>query len=371
VIVSTGPLPESNSQALLAFSLEDAPRVRLPMLAAAMRSYSHGGPNWLRNSAKFFLRTLRHPRLSRAWIDRLHSPGTETLWRLRPRLAQKLQRPYLCFDTPAALKLEYLDFHYRTLPLVLAPEALVALHATGLPLLELRSEGQGRSLGIQLWYRDQYEMEGEMSLVLSDLGTGLPLAILSFTLIQQGGRAGLLVGGLQSSPDPRTRSLIHDVSRELFGMRPKALALWVLQGLARSWGLEFVRAVSDARHVYRKSRKRGMIHCSYDEFWAESDGSLGSDRLWDLPLLPVQRSRAELKPSRRRQHELRYAMLSSLGERLVEALGRLRPGFGTLRLADTSVPRFTYKGPAQGGAAVGNAAVPPSSPALAVTDHSF
>lgn len=365
------------------FLLEHRPtQSRISLFEASARSYTHGGRRWLRNSTKFFLRSLRHPVLTREWLDTLFRPSLEPLWRQRPRMAQKLQRPYLACDLASEQKLAYLKFHYTALTRLLSGEALCSVYKDQLPVLNLRNESTRREIALRLCYRDQFEMEGDMTLCICDLSTGLTLATLSFSLCLHEGKRTLFIGGVQATQDVRIRENIHDVAKELYGLRPKALALWCLQRFASVWRLEQIVGVSDSLHVYRHSRKRALILSSYDEFWTESDGARQADGLWTLPLVPEQRPRAEIKASRRKQYERRYALLEGLGEALSGALELLAPSALEQRNHQARPPIFVYQSsPAAsevaadgqkhkaGAAAVGN---PAAASSLAFgNDHSF
>jgi uncharacterized protein VirK/YbjX len=109
----------------------------------------------------------------------------------------------------------------------------------------------------------------------------------------------------------------------MHGLRPKALALWCLQQLAACWQVGRIEAVGDAQHVYRHWSKRLEFAASYDEFWSESDGRRLPGGGWELPLQLKQRTRAELKPSRRKAHERRYAMLDALQPKLIMSVAAL------------------------------------------------
>lgn len=292
----------------------------LSLWSASARVHNPAKGGRLRQRAKFFLRSLAQPRLTQAWLARLTQPDLAPLWAAHPRLASKLQRPYVHCEWRPLERIAALLGHYDTLPRVFSPDALAAIYGDGLRLMRLVHPGSGRQLDVQLAYRDQFEKEGELTLSLDDVATGLTLAGITFCLPRNGDLRLAIVGGLQASPDPRTRGLIHDVAKEMHGFRPKALVLWLLQELGAVWGLTQIQAVGDAHHIYRHWRKRREFAASYDEFWTESDGHQLAGGGWELPLRLKQRTREELKPNRRKQHERRYAMLSALRPALHTAL---------------------------------------------------
>lgn len=293
--------------------------------AAAMRIESPAAAatgRW-RHGLKFLLRSWFRPNLTRTWLARLVQPDVAPLWVLRPRLASKLQRPYISSEWNEPVRLAALLGHYDALTRIFSPATLAAIYSSGVDVLDLVHSPSGRRLKLRLSYLDQFEKEGELTLAVVDHATGLTIAGLTFCLARNDGRRIAVIGGLQAHPDPRTRGLIHDVAKETYGLRPKALALWSLQQLAQPWQIEQIQAVCDQQHIYRHWRKQREIAASYDEFWSESDGRRLPGGGWELPLQMRQRTRAEVKPTRRRLYEQRYALLHALSPPLIAAAGSL------------------------------------------------
>jgi uncharacterized protein len=295
--------------------------------SASARAHAQGINGRFRRRSRFFLRALGQPWLTRAWLARLVQSDIAPLWAARPRLAQKLQRPYVCCAWDSPMRLAALLKHYDFLGEIFAPEARVAIYEDGVDLVRITLAGSGEQWDIRLFYHDRYEREGEMTLAIREVATGVTLAGLTFCLAQNGDERVAIIGGVQASNDPRTRGLIHVATKGLFGMRPKALLLWCLQQLAQPWSLTQIQAVGDSQHVWRHWMKRREISASYDEFWRESDGrTLPGGGSWELPLKYNSRTRGELKPSRRKTYECRYAMLGALGPRLLARFAALAPG---------------------------------------------
>lgn len=308
-----------------AFHRAALPPKTVSLRSAAALTHPARTSGWLRQRVKFLVRAWSQPRLTRAWLARLVQPDLAPLWAAHPRLATKLQRPYLCCEWGVAERLSALLGHYDALQNLVGADARLAIYRDGLSLLELQNPVSGRRLAVRLIYHDQFEKEGELTLAVDDLATGLTLAGLTFSLLRHDSQRVLAIGGLQAAPDPRTRGLIHDVAKELHGLRPKAFALWCVQQLATAWRVGQIQAVGDKQHIYRHRHKRREFAASYDEFWLESDGRRLPVGSWELPLYLRPRSREELKPSRRKAHERRYAMLDTLQPQLLAAVARLAP----------------------------------------------
>jgi uncharacterized protein len=281
-------------------------------------------PGWRRKRAKFLVRGLWQSQATHQWVSRLMRSDARPLWQARPRLVSKLQRPYVHYQWDLATRLDAITTHYDILRDLLSAPAREQIYRGGITLVRLGSPA-GRTVDLRLVYRDQFEKEGEISLTVEDTETTLMLAGLTFCLTGTADQRVAWVGGLQASGDPRTRGLIHDVVKEMHGLRPKALALWALRQLTDPWQMDQIRATADRSHIYRHWGKRRDFEARYDEFWAESSGSRHADGDWELPLAVAPRPREEIKPSRRKAHERRYAMLAELRAELLAAVSTLSP----------------------------------------------
>src|SRR5260221_8751038 len=162
-----------------------------------------------------------------------------------------------------------------------------------------------------------------MAISIHDTDTGNMLAALSFCVWQyETQRKQAFVGGLQSFKSPKQKERIISITRDLHGLRPKALLFFVLQQLVVAWGLDSIRAVSDSRHVYRHYRKRKQVAMSYDEFWLECGGQLGPDGFFTLPAASTARDMTDMKPSKRQMYRRRYLLLQQFASQISNTLAR-------------------------------------------------
>ncbi len=300
---------------------------RLSFWSASARAHAHKISGRFRPRARFLVRAMSQPVLTRAWLARLVQPDVAPLWAARPRLAQKLQRPYVCCAWNSPMRLAALLKHYEFLCEVFDPEVRKAIYEEGIDLVQMTHAETKDKWAIRLYYHDRFEREGEITLSIRDVESGIMLAGMTFCLAQNGDDRIAIIGGMQAGSDPRTRDLIADATKGLFGMRPKALLVWCLQQLAQLWRLTQIQAVGDAQHVWRHWMKQVEIAACYDDFWRESDGrTLPGGGSWELPLKFTSRPRGELKPSRRKTYECRYAMLDALGPLLTARVAALAPG---------------------------------------------
>jgi uncharacterized protein VirK/YbjX len=288
------------------------------------------------------VRAALQPAATRAWLDRLSQTPERSIWRVRPRLASKLQRPYVHCDWTAAVRLAALETHYEALTSLVAGGSLERIYRGGLTLVRIEAAGSGRVVELRLAYTDQFEKEGELTLAVVEAASALELATLTFCIAGAGSERSIWIGGLQANPAAQTRVLINEVAKEMHGLRPKALALWALRQLARTWEIARIQAVADEHHIYRHRHKRRSFSASYDQFWSES-GGVRQAQGWELPLETAERPAAELKASRRKAHARRYAMLADLSSAFnlaVEQLAAEHPAAaGTLAYTPARAPK--------------------------------
>jgi len=273
--------------------------------------------------AKFKARAYWQATSTKAYLQCLASPFVSPLWSQRPRLAMKLQRPYVHARWTVADRLAALSAHYEALAsLVSRPKAL-ALYRDGLTLVRLQGETKGRSYAVRLAYQNEFEAAGELTLSVVDVETGTALANLTFTLVDQANVRTLCIGGIQAGTEPWSRALVQTAGKELFGLRPKALALWCVRHLARVWAIERITAVSDSRQTGPAARRRGEAPIPHDAFWQESGGSLQTDGTWELPLEVPRRALGVMSDAQAEAYRARYAFLDRLAPHLLAAAADL------------------------------------------------
>jgi len=235
----------------------------------------------------------------------------------RPKLIQKLQRPYLTRMLRTAQRREMLEHHYLFVLGQVSPGLLREIYeSAGKTQADLPAEGNDRyELRLKPSWMDK---EGELALVLCHQESGDILFSLTFSVIRgSAGRHEMVIGGLQGNKGMNDREHIVALTRHWHGLRPKALLLFALQQLAAGWGVGRIRAVSDATHIYRHWHRRLKVASSYDAWWQEAGGQL----LFDLPARFEPRPMATLKGTKRQMYRRRYVMLEDLGGQISASLG--------------------------------------------------
>ena len=251
-------------------------------------------------------------RHTKDWFEILQRPELAVVAGHHPYLFQKLQRPYLNRTLNTCQRFQALQQHYQFVVAQFSPVVRQEIYGTpGKLLARLPLEGIGK-FGLRLSCSRQ-EKEGDLVIGLVNLDTGAVLFTLAFSITQfETEPRQIFIGGLQGNKQACDKELIIAITREMHGLRPKALLLFALQELCTAWGVTRLRAVSDAMHIYKHWQKRKQVASSYDEWWMESGGVLADDGNFDLPATFVPREIATLKVNKRPVYKHRYQMLAEI-----------------------------------------------------------
>ena len=290
------------------------------LFEGASRVYPEKGAQRAKDRAKFCLRGFAMPRLTRQWFQMLAKPELAVAVRNCPRILSKLQRPYLHRKLKPTEQLQILQEHYRFVQQSFPPETLEKIYSDhGALLADIPLEGVGHfSLRLAHWSSTEKEGELTVSLVNESTPAAMFMMTFSFTSYQPGG-SEIFIGGLQTVRKATSRELVVDITRGMYGLRPKALLLFVVQQLAAIWNIKTLRAVSNDMIVFRHARlQKKKVFADYDEFWVESDGQLGVDGFFTLPTQFVSRPIVEIKPNKRTLYKHRYALLEKLGIQIAD-----------------------------------------------------
>jgi uncharacterized protein VirK/YbjX len=227
------------------------------LFAGATQMYPQRGLQRTKDRAKFCLRGLAMPRLTRQWFQLLAHSKLAVVVRNSPRILSKLQRPYLHRKLKPQERLNILMEHYRFVLETLSSEAMDQIYSErGALLAKFPVEGVGE-LSLRLGYWSPFEKE---SISLMNEATGGSLFVMSFTATSfSPAGADIFIGGLQTMRKTTNREMIVDITRGMSGLRPKALLLFALQQLAAAWHFKGIRAVSNDLLVFRDFRLKKKL----------------------------------------------------------------------------------------------------------------
>ena len=281
---------------------------------------------YLRESFKIHLRGLVHRGPTRRWLALLNShPAFSEFIDHRPSVLNKIYRPYLTATLGVAQRLEVLRAHYAFLfGQGLAPMLTQASRAS-VQLARIAGKS-GAQYDINLRAVGAFEREGELVLQLAC--AGVTVYSTAFTFATLDGVAQVMVGSVQGARGADAMAAIKQASRELHGLRAKALLVTLVGQIGLALGCTEVRLVGNANRTAGRAIGRGYVLADYEQFWRE----LGAQRRADgdfampcRPLAPLDLEQVEQK--RRSEARKRHQLLQAVTDDVVaQFTGRGRPG---------------------------------------------
>lgn len=289
-------------------------------------------PTWKERGRRlvFIVRQLAHGRHTRRWIDYLDRPWMSAVVAEHPSLYRKVIRPYVSRNWPDAMKTAAMIHHYDLLHRRTTPEVFARIFSASGATLAAFPTRNGDHLTVRLRYDSKFRKEGETTLELISAKYQCRVFCLTFVLAaDRHRRPCLIIGAVSGLPAGVDKDIIKETAKALFGLRPKALLLLVLQELARAWGASGILGVGSRIHtsrhpVYALNRSR-RFSIAYDEFWREAGGRMGSDGFFSLPLAQAERPLDAIESSKRSLYRQRYAWIRTLQAALRQQLAEGSP----------------------------------------------
>lgn len=270
---------------------------------------------------RFLLRSLAFPVTTFSYMEQMSRlPAMRQALTIQGLLPAKIHRPYLCAHFSVKQRAQALLDHYGTVQQL--PRALYQLFLSPVDQTVARLHGKNDERFDVVCSTGRFDREGEVTLVL--LYNGITIASLSFSFLQQAGRLGLLIGGLQGPRKTVDASIIRDATKAGHGLFPKRVLMETLFYLAARCGVTQIQAVGDDTHVFRSLRyrhsKKEVFHASYSEFWLSLNGEALKSGLYQLPLAMPRKPLEEIASKKRAEYRRRYEFMDMLEKQLSEAV---------------------------------------------------
>jgi len=194
----------------------------------------------------------------------------------------------------------------------------------GLDLVRVKLD-KDRELVVKICSHSQFRKEGEVSVLIYLKPYDGCIASFAFALEQCGGAWNMRIGAVQGrrGGDEET---IKIATKALHGLRPKSLAVFMAQEIARSLRMTALFGVGSRAHVFvepkslfTNSTKRSIFF-DYDGLWEEHEGVAGPDHWYQLPLKTVRRTGDEIKPNKRGMYTKRYLLMDDISRQIKTVL---------------------------------------------------
>jgi uncharacterized protein VirK/YbjX len=267
-------------------------------------------PRW-RELLKIHLRALAQPGPTQRWLALLNShPALLECVALEPTAVRKIYRPYMSATLNTEQRLAVLTSHYA----FMFSRGLAAMLAqacrSGFPLARITGK-TGIAYDVQLRAVGTCGREGE--LVLQLCCAGAVVYSTAFTFWTEDGVARVGIGCVQGPRGADAMAAIKQATRELHGLRAKALLVGLVQQLGNALGCTELRLVGNANRTPGPSLDNGTVRADYEQFWRELGAARRCDGDFTLPCAPLAPLALEdVVQKRRSEARKRHQMLQDV-----------------------------------------------------------
>lgn len=283
------------------------------------RIYDMKNPREKRRMVVFVARAMLHRRDMRALMDWFQrDPVRRILIEESPFPMEQATRSFFYRDSTFRERVRLIKDHVSFLQKTLKPEHFMTLASVyGTHCGIWRSEYEGKPWSAILKNETGQRKEGMLSLEMN-LGEEHLYQMMFWIAPDEEGKSSLWIGAMQGPNMGDAREIIKKVTKACFGYRTKNLILYMLQAVARAWGIRRIYAVTNygyyANNHMRSNRK---LKTNFGDFWEEAGGTPAKDpRFYLLPLTEPRKSMEEVKTHKRNLYRKRFALLDSIDEEI-------------------------------------------------------
>ena len=288
--------------------------------------YNMKNPRERHRMVVFVARALLHRGSMRSlwdWFQR--DPLRKRAIEESPFPMEQATRAFFYKDSTFRERVELIKAHVSFLQKTLEPEAFLILSSVRRTHCEVwRSEYEGEPWHAILKTEPGQRKEGLLSLELN-LGKEHLYQMMFWIAPDEKGEASLWIGAMQGPNMEDAREIIKRITKACFGYRTKNLILYMLQSVARAWGIRRIYAVTNygyyANNHMRSNRK---LKTNFGDFWEEAGGCPTKDRrFYELPLEEPRKSMEEVKTHKRNLYRKRFALLDSIDEEIAKNMEKI------------------------------------------------
>jgi uncharacterized protein VirK/YbjX len=293
------------------------------MFASLRHRQDWTGP-WYKRSAtalKYIVRSLCMAAQHQRFLAFIAADPVMRAYRQRdPRLLERHMHRFVNAHWHRRDRLTYLQQHYRFAKTHLPPGLYQQVYAMGHASLGSLTAKDGSLLTLCLRPPIYKGCEGELCLQLCDANEQ-PLYSIVFTVADE--QPTLMIGCLQGPRGENAREVVRELTRNLYGMRPKQWMLSLVYRIAKHYGIERLVAISNEAHPLRRSGR--PLFSDYDAFWEEQGGTRIGGGWYVLPSSLVQKTQMEVRSQHRAAFRRREALRQEAEQLLVHALAPSLP----------------------------------------------
>ncbi len=280
----------------------------------------HLGQASVKEKYLLLLGILCSPNSMRKWLAAVDNICQHAFLRKIPfDLASKPTHKFLHSALRPAQRSRVLISHYDILLRVLGGKRVHGLIGGHDLLLATLTGKSGRRYELRLERSPTWSgREGELTCRLLAQNEWATVATLSFAVgaARREGPIWLWIGGLQGSARQYGKSFTVQVTRDLFGLRPKDLLMHAVYALKEHFGASEIAATSNFGHVGRGIFGLRRWTADYDLYWTELGGKADGRYTFKLPPRLRRRSAKEVVAAKRSAWRARHALIDEMLEDL-------------------------------------------------------
>ena len=291
--------------------------------------YNLDNPREVRRMVAFVLMAKLHSKRINELIEFFNSkPQLKPILEGLPFPIEQPTRAFFYKGSTFAERCRLIREHYDFLSEKLKDEAFLtmslydAYEEKGYVVWE--SEFEEEALRAILVTESGQRKEGCLSIELN-LGRQHLYQIMFWIAKDKEGNDAIWIGALQGPNMDDAKELVKHMTKFCHGYRTKNLILYMLQAVARAFGISRIYAVTNegyyANNHIRLDRK---LKTSFSDFWAEAGGDPTDDsRFFSLPLVETRKTMEEVPTRKRAVYRKRCALLDEINAAVQEKMERV------------------------------------------------
>jgi uncharacterized protein len=267
---------------------------------------AHGG---LKSRLAFMAKAFHISSSLQPFLHAAEGSPLDRLIKQRPETVGVIVWPYQCRTWDAKTRLSRIEAHYKVIE-ALSPKIDFPINGA-LKLMDLSDTYA--NLNVVLDQPTWFMREGQ--LVLNLFLGDMRIFSLAFSFACESGHIVAYIGAMQGKKVEDALDTYHDITKAMYGMRPRDLLFELFRALCRAIGVSKIFAVPDANRHHRSSyfgekSTAAKYTLKYDEIWLERGGVLNGSDFYEFSVAPHQKNLDEVPSKKRAMYRRRYAFLA-------------------------------------------------------------
>lgn len=237
---------------------------------------------------------------------------------------EQATRAFFYAGSTVTERVALIEEHFRQEEQILSPDWYVKLNLEGTyPLW--RAAADDLDWYAALHMEPGQRKEGLLALDMY-LGRDTLYQIMFWLGKNAAGERTLTIGAMQGPNMANARDVIKETTKRAHRYRTKNLILYLLQAVARGFGVERIYAVSnDGYYAMNHLRRDRKLKTDFGAFWEEAGGAVTEDaRFYELPLTEHRKTMEEVPTRKRATYRKRYAFQDDVDAQVAAAIEEIR-----------------------------------------------